>query len=325
MSLLYINEECPVCGRQFKADDDIVTCPKCGTPHHRECYKSEGGCANGSRHSEGFVYKRAKAEILPNENSSDNTADNHENFYGAEGNKSSVDDFPESKIPLFGNIRLESGAYFDSDEEIDGVSLTDAAMVIGTNAKYFIPKFIKNKKISWNWSAFVFGPYYMFFRKMHMQGIMFLAIQFICRLVVSAVYSKQIFAFQSLYVRAARLEDKSAVMQAISEIPKSSEWAEVLPAYFIILACLLVLNAIIAVSANVFYRRKVINTVKLVNEKVNSGETFSISPMIGMDMNLNQADLKKLFLSKQGGVSIFAPVTAYFVLYFITMIVSNII
>ena len=34
--------KCPVCGEQFKKGDDIVVCPECGAPHHRECYEKEG-------------------------------------------------------------------------------------------------------------------------------------------------------------------------------------------------------------------------------------------------------------------------------------------
>ena len=36
---------CPVCGKPFQEGDDIVVCPECGAPHHRECYKSLGHCA----------------------------------------------------------------------------------------------------------------------------------------------------------------------------------------------------------------------------------------------------------------------------------------
>lgn len=335
MPLLYENEKCPVCGKQFEADDDVVTCPECGTPHHRECYMSAGKCANSALHPDGFIFKRAHAESSENDVENNNqTAGVHEKnpvvgaFFNPEGTgKTSAggSNVSEPKIPPFNSVNLESSIYADSDEEIDGVNLTDVSMVIGTNSRYFIPKFIKNKKFSWNWSAFIFGPYYLFFRRMHMQGIMFLALQFICRLIVSAVYSDQIFAFSNLYSQAAQIKDRNAAMQAIAAIPNSNEWKAVMPAYFIIIVCMLILNIIIAVTVNAFYRKKVINTVKNVNEKVNLGETFSISPMIGMDMNLNQADLKKLFLSKQGGVSTFAPVAAYMVLYFISMFISYII
>ena len=46
----YISEKCPVCGKEFCRDDDIVVCPDCGTPHHRECYKQLGHCANEEKH-----------------------------------------------------------------------------------------------------------------------------------------------------------------------------------------------------------------------------------------------------------------------------------
>ena len=36
--------KCPVCNKQFKESDDIVVCPDCGAPHHRECWEKEGKC-----------------------------------------------------------------------------------------------------------------------------------------------------------------------------------------------------------------------------------------------------------------------------------------
>ena len=30
---------CPVCGREITPSDDIVVCPQCGAPHHRDCWK----------------------------------------------------------------------------------------------------------------------------------------------------------------------------------------------------------------------------------------------------------------------------------------------
>lgn len=40
----YTGIKCPVCEIPFKADDDIVVCPECGAPYHRECYNSKGEC-----------------------------------------------------------------------------------------------------------------------------------------------------------------------------------------------------------------------------------------------------------------------------------------
>ena len=42
----YKGEKCAACDKVFTDDDDVVVCPDCGSPHHRECYKAENKCAN---------------------------------------------------------------------------------------------------------------------------------------------------------------------------------------------------------------------------------------------------------------------------------------
>jgi ribosomal protein L40E len=53
----YTGSECPVCKILFKDDDDIVVCPECGTPYHRECYKKTGKCINTELHKNGETWK----------------------------------------------------------------------------------------------------------------------------------------------------------------------------------------------------------------------------------------------------------------------------
>ena len=60
---LYENNKCPVCHKVFEEGDDVVSCPECGTPHHRECYKSIGKCANKDLHETDFVYNRNENEV----------------------------------------------------------------------------------------------------------------------------------------------------------------------------------------------------------------------------------------------------------------------
>lgn len=40
----YKGIKCPVCEKLFVENDDIVVCPKCGAPYHRDCYKNVGSC-----------------------------------------------------------------------------------------------------------------------------------------------------------------------------------------------------------------------------------------------------------------------------------------
>ena len=49
----YTGIKCPVCEKPFQAGDDIVVCPQCGAPYHRECYQKEGKCKFEELHEQG--------------------------------------------------------------------------------------------------------------------------------------------------------------------------------------------------------------------------------------------------------------------------------
>lgn len=53
----YEGMKCPVCGKPFSADDDIVVCPQCGAPYHRECYAKTGECVFADRHGTPYAWK----------------------------------------------------------------------------------------------------------------------------------------------------------------------------------------------------------------------------------------------------------------------------
>ncbi len=52
----YTGIQCPVCGKAFKPNDDIVVCPDCGAPYHRECFEKAGGCIFTDRHGTSFTW-----------------------------------------------------------------------------------------------------------------------------------------------------------------------------------------------------------------------------------------------------------------------------
>lgn len=53
----YVGLKCPVCGKTFSADDDIVVCPQCGAPYHRECYAHVGKCIYSDQHGTPDAWK----------------------------------------------------------------------------------------------------------------------------------------------------------------------------------------------------------------------------------------------------------------------------
>lgn len=49
----FTGAKCEYCKKIFTSDDDVVVCPDCGTPYHRECYLKAGECINYELHEKG--------------------------------------------------------------------------------------------------------------------------------------------------------------------------------------------------------------------------------------------------------------------------------
>ncbi|MBE6872635.1 MAG: DUF2628 domain-containing protein [Ruminococcus albus] len=190
----YTGSKCISCGERFADGDDIVVCPECGTPYHRECYIKEGKCINTSLHEKKVSWLPDGAEeTTPVAASSVKRcircgAENPAELRYCEQcgtpliNMDSPRPFNEEREPLrtdHENDPLgESGftaVTLNQDSDIDGVTLGDLARYVGTNPIGFLPSFIRfaktGRKISMNFFAFLFTPVYFMFRKMKGWGI----------------------------------------------------------------------------------------------------------------------------------------------------------
>ncbi len=94
---------------------------------------------------------------------------------------------PPPQMPF--NPFVNPMAGLDPEELIEDIPAKEAALFVKTNTPYFLPKFKAmsrsdpsghKKSASWNWSAFVFDCYYLFYRKMYGLGaiVMILSILF---------------------------------------------------------------------------------------------------------------------------------------------------
>lgn len=346
----YENEICPVCGRKFTSEDDIVTCPHCGTPHHRECYNSLGHCAYSERHGTDFSFTPNAADTKtegqqtaesdsqkyyqPPVNNSDKTKcvkcgaeiDKDAPFCSKCGERQPSPEFKEYKSPVefnfgFNNAESKTG-YENSRDTIDGKSVSDAANVVRTNTLRFIPKFLENKKSSWNWGAFIFGPYYLFFRKMYKEGTIFLAVKLIVSLISQGLYAKP-YAELSRFIMSNydKLTDNptNEMIKRMTELSSA-----VMPMFFIIIGATLITHIIIGVFADSFYRAKVISVLSKVDQKLEEGGMFDQSfTIMENEVPFSQEEMKKLYLEKLGGTSIFSPIMAFFVYDIITSIISG--
>ena len=181
--MFYTGYECPVCHNKFKESDDVVVCPICGTPHHRECYNSLGHCANEDKHADGFIWQapqldnenknERKAEVLicprcglpnpvgetncarckmPLANQNANPAPGQNNPYGGQYNQNDPR-FNQNGYPPFGaggqktysynNPYADSAKALFGDAKVEDVPVSELGEYIQANSDKYIASFLE--------------------------------------------------------------------------------------------------------------------------------------------------------------------------------------
>ena len=87
--------------------------------------------------------------------------------------------------------------------------------------------------------------------------------------------------------------------------------------------CKFFITAFFSSTYDCYDKAKVIKTVKDVNQKIDEGGMLEQMIPFGNSTPMSQDDLKKLYLNKMGGTSLFSPVLAFCVLDLITSIISK--
>lgn len=177
MSLDINGQKCVVCSAYLFSEDDVVYCPVCGAPHHRDCYNSIGHCGAEDTHGTEKQYKRIEiketkeenkpfGEALPCCRRCGKAAEEGAKFCPHCG-------LPFEEIPPFADFGpFGKVVEIKDDEQIDeGVTALDAAKTVIVNPLRYIPKFLQLKggrKKSWNWAAFLLPHAWFAYRKMYL-------------------------------------------------------------------------------------------------------------------------------------------------------------
>ncbi len=224
----YSGEFCPVCGKAFLEDEDIVVCPECGTPQHRKCWEENGKCVNSHVHGE-FSWQPSTEPVK--EQAEEKNTDEKICPRCSETNSPDAKFCDKCGFPLSaGNFNFNMNTqlppiYFEGepvnyDDEIDGCKISEIAKYVRLNYVKYIQKFLKvaKKKLTFNWAAFFFNPFWYFFRKLYYVGGIFLGIELAVTLVTSILMTKLglnsfIESFTQLYNSAASTAELQAFLQ----------------------------------------------------------------------------------------------------------------
>ena len=374
--MIYKGNTCDGCGKVFTEDDDIVVCPECATPQHRECYEKGDCCVNEHLHSDSYEWKSSlpqeekKPEDAPEEekevetspcpncgyhnpkgtkqckncsmklvvfgidladsiddkkNDTENSKDvtkyeppftlgqgegfeyteNEENKQPSDENQDSPAAAPTpEQIGQSVLDHLASSSY-DSYQQsfVSGVQVKLLHALIGSNAYKYVQKFRKmdnGNKISFNWAAFFFSPYWYFYRKLYKPGIIFMTIYLLVSIAITPAYTK----FADLVMPIAENPDFFVNMSEAALLEYMTKMSE---AMYPVMAFSLVSFAVNLLSgfiANILYRNYTIRNAK----SVIAAKTKTEATML---------------ISKLGGISLLALMISYLAEQGISLIISN--
>lgn len=179
---------CAVCHAYLFPEDDVVYCPECGAPHHRDCYSSVGHCALDEFHGTERQYDKIKEAQITASRDEIKAQESSESYGNDRINCNMCNekyDKNRNSCPKCGspNLSKMGGGFagFDflggvpADYDLgDGVTADQAKRFVAANTPRYIPKFAslnKSNRTSWNWMAFFFPCGWMLSRKMFKNGI----------------------------------------------------------------------------------------------------------------------------------------------------------
>lgn len=227
----YIAQPCTSCRNTFKEGDDIVVCPVCGSPYHKDCYKLEGKCINTLLHESGSDW-HPEPVVVPGVSQAEKVCSNCGTHNAAAssfcigcGRSLSEDRPADPPNPLYGQFngvptaqndpylggRPEASPFINvrtvsADTVVDSNTVGEYTKYVGAKYYYYIPKFMRfakqGGKASFNIPAFFFPHVWFFYRKMPVHGIIVLLLSMVTSIPTlmdyfvgetSAIYSNPSF------------------------------------------------------------------------------------------------------------------------------------
>lgn len=277
----YIGSKCIVCDKEFTKNDEIVVCPECGTPYHRDCYFKEEKCINNELHKINGTWNPTL------------TSDSHEmeeikcSRCGETNPPSGIfcskcglplhqtqqsNPFPRNPLNIPPNFdemfsndpNIDKTMKFTAESDLDGIKIKDINNYVGANALFFLPHFIKfskfKTKISMNMIAMFLPEYYFFYRKMNVIG----AIVFIFKMLVSIPVMLEMFAVGT------------TVNSLFSDLTNMNITEEAFNTFYIVLNYLSYIQMFICGTlANFIYYKKMVNDINKIKRENNEGNDYT--------------------------------------------------
>ena len=292
----YVGVNCPICDNAFEKDDDIVVCPSCGAPYHRECYKAEGHCIFKDEHeTKSFTWnnpqtnkdekkkKKEKDEQLvvcprcfhrnsPGDLFCKNCGRPIEN----DKCKTKQNVPPEYMSSEAIRVLFDPMGGVDPKEDFDDVLAEDLCGFVGVNTQYYMRNFklIKdNGKGKFNIAAFFSPGVWMLYRKQYKLGLIALVL-YSAMALVSGFISEFLYAslLNELLVSSGiqnkaflTISDHLTMLSTLSSMPIKQQLIYWTPK--ILNTIIFVFSLVVGAKANKMYMNFCISNVKKIKNK----------------------------------------------------------
>ena len=299
MSIKIEGKKCVVCSSYLFEDDDVVFCPVCGAPHHRDCYNAVGKCGVAELHGTKDEYRcEEKEEEQPFEATSakeENVCRRCLKTLPPDTQFCPYCGMPNANHPnvlnAFRNFTVNPDEKLEED-----ITLKEAAKIVGVNTARYIPKFkqlSKKNKISWNWAAFLLPHSWFALRKMYNAAF----------LAGAAMIAGTLFTIPLLIVMQGLPETEvENYLEVVKLVSVALSESGIVPIIFTMISGILNLGVRIlsALFGDWIYRCKVIEKVK----------------------KLRESEDKENDIVKLGGVSTIGACIAFLVVYMLPNILA---
>lgn len=327
----YENLICQHCGKPMHDGEDIVVCPVCATPQHRECWLQAGHCANDSLHSSGYVWERGKktetaetqtapdsvvCHICGSENPNDSLhCGNCGALFGESKNENPVcgncgtkNDSDARHCKNCGAPLIANGGFFNvnpymrnsefkEDDVVGEQKAGEIAMYIQASAHRYLRKFRRfadGKKLSINFAAFFFAPYWFFYRKLYKAGAFFIIIFATVSMMLSgitaevSIHANEFLDSYGEFNYETATDEEIAAYEAKIQKASTDFFNKVKKPVAISAAVNFGMSLIAALVADRLYYKKVFEDMKLISDTVRDD------------------NMRKLMIARKGGLSAFA-------------------
>ncbi len=273
MSLEIKGQKCVVCNAELGEKDDIVYCPVCSAPHHRECYNSVGHCGLEHLHGTDGEFSREDKATHKEETEPTDKKEKQPPFARrlCPSCKKEIPfdtrfcpfcGMPAAETVIFQTPKIEDNAEIEKD-----IKAVDAAKVVFVNPFRYIAKFLKlndKHKLSWNWAAFLVPGAWLAWRKMYKESVIATAF-----LIISNMFNIPFnLALQGLPVSP----EGTSIFGLLEQQPEYIQQIGLLPILLVFIGVLMsaAVHIITAVYGDWIYKQYVVEAVRKIKTADNT-------------------------------------------------------